>query len=230
MKRAKYIVTPNPYTFDQLKKIGFEKRTVLLDSFLSKTKNFNIVDAKDDTILFVGTVEPRKGLNYGIQAFTKFVKDHPTYSLIIAGNIPYESYFEELKLLISDLKIEDKIVFLGRVGDVEKDKLYRNSKVFLFPSQNEGYGHVLIEAMSYGLPVIAFNNTAMPYTVNEENGFLISNKNVYEMSTALSKLIDDRTLYCKLSKGALQTINKLPSYSTIEEKYMLFFKRLKDEL
>ena len=115
---------------------------------------------------------------------------------------------------------------MGRISDEEKKKLYSESKVLLFPSQNEGYGWVLVEAMSYGMPVVAFNNTAIPYTVNNDNGAIVENKNIREMSFRLSEIIDDSDLYKRLVYGAYKTVESLPNVEDIDLEYEQFFGTL----
>lgn len=70
--------------------------------------------------------------------------------------------------------LEDVVTFVGRISDEELKSYYSRAYCFVFPSLLEGYGMVLIEAMSYGLPVIAFDNSAIPFTVkNDRNGILV---------------------------------------------------------
>ena len=121
-------------------------------------------------------------------------------------------------------------MFMGRVNEKQKDELYKESKCFLFPSQNEGYGWVLIEAMSYGLPVIAFDNTAMPYTVNNGNGRIIKNKDIAAMGKALGEIVDHQKLYDALADGAIATVKGLPSEEQISFEYDKFFNSLSESM
>lgn len=228
MYHANKIITPNPYTKDIIKKIGVDKETILIEAFILKDLHLTN-HTKENVVLFVGTVEPRKGLQYGIEAFKIFSEKHPNFLLKIAGTIKPGNYMNHLLKIVNHLNLEGKVIFLGRVDEEQKQMLYKESKCFLFPSQNEGYGWVLIEAMSYGLPVIAFNNTAMPYTVNDKNGRLVSNKNVQGMADALSKLVDDPSLYQQVVRGAIDTVKKLPDFNEIENEYQKFYKTLEKD-
>ena len=129
---------------------------------------------------------------------------------------------------VQDYQIEEKVKFLGRVDSDLKSKLFQESKLFLFPSQNEGYGLVLVEAMSYGMPVVAFDNTAMPYTVNSTNGAVVLNKDIEKMAEAMEKILMNNTEYCRVSEGAKKTVSALPSEETINREYVAFIQKLKE--
>lgn len=223
LRHAYCLITPNPYTKEMIGQVGLSNRVVLLEAFICKEVH-KIEKTRHDVISFIGTVEPRKGLHLGILAFKKFSESHPTYLFKIAGNLNSEKYTNSLKKMIRGLDLENKVIFLGRIDEEQKKNLYEESKCFLFPSQNEGYGLVLIEAMSYGLPVVAFNNTAMPYTVNNTNGRIISNQDIDAMGDALSEIVDHYELYCKLQQGAYNTVKNLPDIENIEAQYTKFFQ------
>lgn len=224
--KAFCIITPNPYTKDMIRRVNLDNNVELLEAYIDKDIHRPSNDDKKDVISFIGTVEPRKGLHYGIPAFRKFLDHHPSYVFKIAGTIKSNSYTNKLKEIIQDLHLENRVLFLGRVDDAQKVKLYKESKCFLFPSQNEGYGWVIIEAMSYGLPVIAFDNTAMPYTVNNQNGRIVRNRDIDAMAQALDEVIDQPSIYDDLVRGAYKTVQSLPEEDQIVAEYSRFFKEI----
>lgn len=229
LNHADIIITPNPYVIKQLEELGLKNKSIMIESYLSN--NINCTDKeRKKQILFVGTIEPRKGIVFGIQAFYEFWKGHKDYKYLIAGKMDKnDSYYQKLQRMVTELQIADNVIFLGRISEEEKKELYSNSKVFLFPSQNEGYGWVLVEAMSYGIPVVAFDNSAMPYTVNNNNGALVENRNTHEMSIRLSQIIDDPALYKRLVAGAYETVQALPNIEDIEAEYENFFELIENQ-
>ena len=85
---------------------------------------------------------------------------------------------------------------------------------------------VIIEAMSYGIPVIAFDNSAMPYTIkNGYNGLLIKNKNIHELADRMQTVFIDKNLREKLSIGALETYNRARSLNDLDKDISLFIKQ-----
>lgn len=219
LRHAKRIITPNPYTLSRMTDFGLRNKAILLESFIDNDLK-QLSDINCPQFLFVGTVEPRKGLHYAIRAFAEFHKSHPNFVYKIAGTFhPEEAYAKKLLKMVRDYNLQQNVLFLGRVSEEEKASLYQTSMAFVFPSQNEGYGWVLVEAMSYGLPVIAYNNTAMPYTVNNTNGILVENQSVEGMVDAMVKMADRTEYRKKLSNGAICTVKKLPSAEDINNQY-----------
>lgn len=132
--------------------------------------------------------------------------------LDVVGNISSKNYYNKLRILVSENGLEDVVSFSGRVSDEELRNYYSKAYCFVFPSLLEGYGMVLIEAMSYGLPVIAFNNSAIPFTLKDgKNGILVENKNVKALKNAILALCNDVNFHSNLSKGALVTYNNVRS-------------------
>lgn len=228
LRRANVIITPNRYTLDVLRHHNFENKTRLIEAYIPNNLN-QPLKKKKKQILFMGTIEPRKGINYGIDAFNIFQKNHPDYTYVIAGTFDEKSAFcKDLINQVHQYHLEEKVKFLGRVSEKVRIKLFEESCVFLFPSQNEGYGLVIVEAMSYGMPVIVFNNTAMPYTVNETNGVVVRNKDIHAMANALEGIISNGSEYQKLSNGASKTVLQLPSKTEIDKEYDALILQIKE--
>jgi glycosyltransferase involved in cell wall biosynthesis len=120
-------------------------------------KNLQLSGIKPPFILFVGTIEPRKNLSVLLKAFQilKIEKNIP-HQLVIAGAAGWKlSSFtnsqKQLNLTEGDLKI------LGYVSEYELQYLYSNASLFIMPSLYEGFGMPPLEAMHFGVPVIASN-------------------------------------------------------------------------
>ncbi|MDE5979303.1 MAG: glycosyltransferase, partial [Muribaculaceae bacterium] len=86
-------------------------------------------------------------------------------------------------------------------------RIISRADIFTFPSRLEGYGMVICESMVNGLPVVCFDNSAMPYTVKDGvNGRLVADGDDAAMADAIGELTSDRTLRDRLSQGALDTV------------------------
>ncbi len=222
MSHCDRLITPNPYTIACMKPFHLDGRAILIEAYLDNTTHLD-AQKKEKLVCFVGTIEPRKGVDLGVRAFAQFHETHPEYRFVAAGSFmsgySKDPYCESLLKLVSDLGLEGQVEFAGRIDDAEKFELYDRSSIFLFPSLLEGYGWVMVEAMGYGMPVIAFDNSAMPYTVNESNGILVPNRDTDAMAQALCRLADDPKLYQRLSEGALRTAAALPDEEAINREY-----------
>lgn len=228
LKKAKYIVTPNRYTMDICKQYGLENKMLLIEAASLENKIYKTEEMKKKQFAFIGTVEKRKGIHYAIEAFKEFSKKYSGYELIIVGGYKEkDSYYQSLVEQVEKAGLRGLVKFTNRVSDEEKVTILKESIAFVFPSQNEGYGWVMIEAMQYGLPVVAFNNTAMPYTVNESNGYLVNNQSVKEFCQAMCLLVEDKENYMRLRDGAYKTVLSLPGKEEIEKQYVQLVELLK---
>ncbi len=220
------VLTPNIYVVEKMKNYLPRKRTYLLESYIETAVEYD-ADSKRKQIAFVGNIISRKGVDYAIEAFAEFHKVFPEYIFKIVGKYEEEdTYYQQLTRLVKENNLVDCVEFMGRLSELEKNKVLSESELFLFPSLNEGYGWVIIEAMRRGVPVIAFNNTAMPYTVNESNGRIVENRSVKGLTEALIEVVSNRPLYESLCNGAINTVKMLPTKEDLDEKYCTFFQSI----
>ncbi|HEY9085696.1 MAG TPA: glycosyltransferase family 1 protein [Candidatus Tyrphobacter sp.] len=112
------------------------------------------VDALGNFVLFVGTMERRKGIDVLARAMALVQREHPDLLLVVAGESNAES--------IAGIDIRAKP--LGYVDEQRLAALYRACVLFAFPSRYEGFGLPILEAMSYGAPVVTSNGSALPET------------------------------------------------------------------
>lgn len=222
------VIVPSPYTYEVAKSL-FEKKKIFyipipFSKIFTPSKDYQI-----GNFLYVGTIERRKGLSYLVEALAIVRNEKPFFSfcLNIVGKIIDEKYFFEIKNRIKELKLDKNIIFLGRISNEDLEQCYKKAEIFLFPSLLEGYGIVLIEAMKYGLPVIAFNNTAMPYTIkNNINGLLADNKDSHSFAKKIIKLVGNYDLRMQLQEGINRTIVSLKDRSDFEEAIRNFYNSL----
>ncbi|WP_316809616.1 glycosyltransferase family 1 protein [Pedobacter agri] len=103
--------------------------------------------------LFVGSMDPRKNVSVLIKSFNN--ANIANVKLILVGR--FNNNFGN-----SQLSINDDIIRLTEVDDVMLSQLYSKAIAFIYPSLYEGFGLPLVEAMSYGCPVISSNSTCLP--------------------------------------------------------------------
>lgn len=156
-----------------------------------------------DFILTVGELRPHKNVQTLLDAYNKLCEklDPPHPSLIIVGS-DYGGLSEELAQQV-DRRFKSYVRFLGRVDDETLACLYRDAAVFAFPSKYEGFGLPILEAMSFGTPVIASNATSVPEVAGDAAIFFDPNSSD-ELLKGLSKLITEpevRRLYSEKSKN-----------------------------
>ncbi len=154
-------------------------------------------------LLAVSDIYVQKNLKNLIIAFKQLKIDHPYLILKIAGRPIDNDYFQSLKILISDNKLDKDVQFLGSVESNELVKLYQSCSIFVFPSTIETFGNPLVEAMACGAPIACSNTTAIPEVVgNAAEYFDPSNLN--SIKRAINRLLKDEKLRQKLSQKALR--------------------------
>lgn len=161
-------------------------------------------------LLFVGDCVKRKGVEYLIESLASLNRED--VRLHVVGRRDRDpAYSQYLNKLIRKKGIQGKVFFHGRVDGVGKQKFFRNSHVFVLPSLWEGYGMVVAEAMSYGLPVIATKVGAIPELVKDKvNGILVPPEDAQSLSDAISYLIENpsaRRDYARKSRLLSQDFN-----------------------
>ncbi len=151
------------------------------------------VDGSKVNLLFVGYIIQRKGVDTLVRALDILVKSRSMETLIlhIVGDTERDKdFFKSVKEYCEKAGIEDHIVFHGRVSESVLRNLYKNADLFVFPSLWEGFGIVLAEAMSYGLPIVTTNAGAIPYLVKDgRNGFLVPPQDPEELARSIEMLV-----------------------------------------
>ncbi len=150
-------------------------------------------------ILFVGRLEPRKGLTSLLRALSLIKKySSKKHRLIVVGNGILTNFYKQK---ISPDCLE-RVCFVGDVSFEELPKYYNTAHIFCSPATDrESFGIVLIEAMASGTPIVAANNEGYSRVIrNDQNGVLVDPENPDALARGLARLIDSRTQREKLAK------------------------------
>lgn len=204
LKQSYTVINPCPYTRDVLLKNWKKGRVVTLENSFDTTPK-PLSSYTKYKFLYVGTVYQRKGIMYLLEAINALPEDKKKEITVdIVGNLDETSqYVKDLRTYITEHHLENSVYLRGRVSDEELQKYYSEAYAFILPSLLEGYGLVIVEAMAYGLPVIAFNNSAMPYTIKHEyNGLLADDRNSSSLRDQILRLMNDGTLHRRLATNA----------------------------
>lgn len=175
---------------------------------------------RQNHILTVGRLIKSKNHDILIKIFSNINNDD--WKLIIVGEDALKQQNRiALHALIRDLKLEDRILLIGRVSDVES--FYLRSKIFAFTSSSEGFPNVIGEAMSAGLPVISFDCIAGPSEMIRDgnNGYLIPIFDIEQFREKLCLLMRNEDLRVKLGKQAKEDMKQY-SLSLLGDRYLKF--------
>lgn len=188
-----YITISESAKKDLVEKLGLDSNKIKViyeaagDEFKVETNLNKIEQVKKkykingDYILNVGTLEPRKNLEFLVKVFADVIKTNIKYSilnikdlkLVIAGKKGWR--YENIFALIKKLNIQDRVIFTDYVDEGDLPYLYNGAKLFVFPSIYEGFGLPILEAMKCSVPVISSNSSSLPEVVGTA-GILIDPK------------------------------------------------------
>ncbi|NER19677.1 MAG: glycosyltransferase family 4 protein [Symploca sp. SIO1C2] len=158
-------------------------------------------------IAFLGRICKRKGVFDLLEAFAQLSPEHQEKSKLILAGI---GELEEAKALTERLEIKQHVTFPGWVNPDERNELLSDADVFLLPSYNEGLPMAVLEAMSWGLPVVTTPVGGIPELItNKETGLLVDPGNIPQLAEALESLITNEPLRLELGKAARKRVAPL---------------------
>ena len=142
--------------------------------------------------LYVGRLNKRKGIEDLLIAFST-LSDADNWGLVLVGNDEENGYYQKVSKKIG---IEKRVLFAGGVNSDEVSSFFGASDVFVLPSRFDGWGAVVSEAASVGLPIIASDQTGASFHLvkNGKNGYIVGAGNTNELAVAMQNYVSDREL------------------------------------
>lgn len=199
----KIIAIPNPIKSLPYKTSTIENKKVIAAGRLTHQKNFASL----------------------IRSWNSVVNNHPDWSLEIYGD---GAEYNNLLTLISNLKLEKHVFLKGHSYNILEEMA--NASIFTLTSTFEGFGLVIVEAMSCGLPVISYNCPCGPKDIisDETDGFLVPLNDEQCLAEKINLLIENEALRKQMSKAALIKSQKFTAKEVIS-LWMNLFNTLKNE-
>ena len=197
--------------------------TNLEEKTMNIRKEFNI-DSDDKIILFVGLLNHRKGVDIFIKIADKLREREDIRFLIVGDGADAAKYKE----MVKERNLTDKIIFTGYRKDVQN--FYYESDILLLPSRGEGLSGVLMESMSYGLPIVSSNIVGTVDLVeNNYNGFLCEINDLDCYVKKILSLLDDKKLRETFIENSVEKINKNFDWKNNIKKYKRFYKKINNK-
>ncbi len=172
----------------------------------------------DPTVVFVGRLQPFKGVDVAVQALAHLRKMVPDARLVIVGgDSPRGSRGERMRLRLAArrLGVSDRLRFLEPVTHAKLPDLYRAADVVVVPSASESFGLVALEAAACGTPVVATAVGGLRLTVRDgETGYLVGSRDPASFAAALSRVLADPSARERLGANAVRLARRFPWSST----------------
>lgn len=183
---------------------------------------------RSQNLLAVSDIYIQKNYHTLFQAFAILHQRYPELNLLIAGQIIDRRYMRRISAMITELKLEHKIKFLGRVENEELNRLYGNCRVFVFPSLVETFGNPLLEAMAVGAPIACSNSAAMPEIIGD-SGILFDPRDAGDMAGKIAELLDDENLCAEMSARAVRRAHSFSWETTAVKTRDAFLSMMKGD-
>ncbi|XOV93990.1 MAG: glycosyltransferase family 4 protein [Bacteroidota bacterium] len=195
-----------------------------LETYLKPIKKAEASDNEKFTLLFLGRLEPRKGIIYALKSYLELKKEYNQLKLIIAGD------GQEKELITSFVKEHElnDVEVLGQVSDEMKLSLMRKADLYLGPAiHGESFGIVLLEAMASGLPMVGFGNEGYLNIIPEQwREFFPEPKNQGAFTRAIQRMINEKSLRDKMIKWGHNEVRKYDWKKVVKEIESIYLDAL----
>jgi L-malate glycosyltransferase len=193
--RAALAVADSAYNEAHLAEAGFVRTAVIAPSANLDTVGAASADRPQRTDgvgarwLAVGRVSPNKALESTVAALA-VARAHgdPAATLLVVGKPATDSYAAALRRYVAELGLSGAVTFTGHASDATVAAAYASADVLVVTSEHEGFCVPVVEAMSIGLPVVAFDQGALPEVLGAA-GALVGDKDPYALAAAIGALL-----------------------------------------
>lgn len=177
--------------------------------------------------LSIGRLEEVKGFHHLIMALARVREKTAPIKLVIAG--PEFNYGQQLRKLVAETKMEDKVIFYGPVSGREKLEALAATDVVIISSIYEGFSIFLLEAMAAGKPIIATKTgVAQELIKHGKNGFLINPDNVEELSEKIIEILNNNQTSSLIGQESRNTVRAFDWEKIAEQVISVYNQSLKN--
>ena len=171
-------------------------------------------------IMAVGRLHEQKGFDLLIQSWQLIAARHPDWQLVVYG---HGGDLQKLQQQLEKAGLTSSMTFAGTTDNIYKE--YQNSAFYVMSSRYEGWGLVLVEAMSCGLPCVSFDCPYGPSDIirDGEDGFLVENGNIQQLAEKMELLINNKELRewlgvrARLNAARFTSDNIMPQWTKLFE-------------
>ena len=181
------------------------------------------------TVLFVGRLAPNKCQHDLLAVMAVLRQQIPTAQLVLVGSPTSSRYEKALREFAADLGIADAVSFAGSVPVPELMSCYRRADVFVCLSEHEGFCVPILEAMAWGVPVVAFDAAAVPKTVAGA-GLVLDDKSPAVVAAAVERIVGDEPLRRRLVQLGSDRASELRAGAVLPRLRKFFADLLNSDL
>ncbi|EKD64772.1 MAG: group 1 glycosyl transferase [uncultured bacterium] len=240
--QAKVIVSNSLRYLDELSMLGVNSKKFAEIPYGVNVNNFTNIRTQrnsmrnklnlspsDRIILTVGRLVEKKGFAYLIKAMSIVGKKEKSAKLVIIGDGTEKKSLTQLAKI---LKIEDKILFLGKVNHIDLPKYYALADIYASASIKDKYGNLeshtvaLFEAIASGLPIVATKlAVSKKYVIDGKNGYRVNDSDAQNIALGIIKIIRAGDNISSMVKASASLAKKYLSYQYCTKEYVKIFNR-----
>ena len=194
---------------------------------LARAQQNAVDENKPLRILYVSRLEARKGTDLFLEAVTELLRGEADVEVLLVGRDAYADQPERSyrkKYEMEHPELCGRVKFCGELSDAELAEICEESHIFCVPSRFESFGIIFIEAMRYGLPVVACDTGGVPDIVQDgETGILCKTQSAMEIESALSRLVRDAAARRRLGQNGRKRYLELFENNVVIDKTLRRF-------
>jgi len=220
-KAADYILVPSSHVVESFIQQGISASKLRMVPYGVNLTRFSPAEKKPEkfTILFVGQVSLQKGVQYLLQAFKAACLSNAKLVIVGQLNVDFQTIYKQYKN-------DPTIIFYGAVSQEQLVKMYQTASVFVLPSLQEGFGMVLLEALSCRVPLICTDHTAGPLLIeNNDCGFVVPIRDVGALTAKLLFLYNNPEVAEQMGKRGASKMKNF-SWDVYGEKIFNVYQAL----
>jgi glycosyltransferase involved in cell wall biosynthesis len=232
-QKAKIIVTISKYSQTKIlehygiaaEKIRMVPNGVDIEKFqptdsATGKKQFGL--GQEPTVLFMGSLVPRKGLPYLVEAAKTVIKQLPNVRFLLVGSGPLR---KQIEASVASARLSGNFIFYGNIPEGQLASAYNAADVFVLPSVQEGQGIVLLEAQACGKPVVAFGVGGVKEAVKDgETGFLLELGDTEGFADKLLRLLGDQALHQKMGKAGRKFVTENYTWDLCAQRMLKIYQ------
>jgi D-inositol-3-phosphate glycosyltransferase len=177
-------------------------------------------------VLFVGRIQPLKGVDVAIRAFARVGRALPGAGLLVVGGPSGDRGEDEVASLVdltARLGLADRVRFRDPLPHHAVSDAYRAADVLVVPSRSESFGMVAAEAQACGLPVVAARVGGLAYAVSDgESGYLVDGWDPDDYAESIMAILSDVGAAERLAKGAIDHAEQFSWEATVDRLLELY--------
>ena len=179
-------------------------------------------------VLFVGRIDPKKGLELALDAFAEVAGTDRSIHLVVAGEGD-RRYVEGLKQQARSLGLATRASFVGFVQGQEKAALLADATVFVLPSYSENFGNSVVEAMAAGIPVVVSNRVNLAGRVQTAGAGIVADCSPASIAAALRKLLHDANALRKAGAAGRELASNYTDAAPIADEMVRIYDKVLSE-